>query len=189
MHHLKSLLVAIGTMFGLAVFIAVVSALVGVIAPAFADTVTGSASGSVSIPWGDFLAAGLEWARGILVAVLLGVTSIGLHKFLPNAAGAVNMVQVEQLIGRAVDYGITATEGATKGRVVAIPIANAVLEAAADYAIAAAPTLAGKVGDMLRPKIIARLGEAGLVPADASVVMTQDGATLAAPAPDAAKAA
>jgi hypothetical protein len=154
--------------------------LVGVLEPAFAQTAAAPVTGAVVIPWGDWLAPALASIRDASVAGLVALISWAVAKFIPQAQGFLEAARVEQLIGRAVDFGIASAGGAVHGKAATIPVANAVLEQALNYAIQAAPALAEKLADTLRPKIIARIAAAGLVPAAAAVTPTPATASFVA---------
>jgi hypothetical protein len=125
--------------------------------------------GVVVVPWGDWLSAVLVDVRNFILSAAGIVLSFVLTKFWPAGKAFIEAARVEQLLGRAVDFGIAAVAGATKGKTATIPIANEVLERALEYAVDAAPSLATKLAETLRPKLIARIGAAGIVPANAEV--------------------
>lgn len=119
--------------------------------PAFAQ------DGAVSVPWGDWLAGGLVYLRDAVIAGVVALIAWAARK-LPTQVGEIILAaRVEQLLARAADYGIAAVGGAVKGKSFDVRVTNQVIEAAADYAIANAPALVEKLGDTLRPKILARI--------------------------------
>ena len=74
----------------------------------------------------------------------------------------------EQLLNRALDYGLAAVAGAAKGKTLDIPIANKVLLEAAQYALDhGAPWLLKYIGD-LGPKLVARMSAAEVLGPQAS---------------------
>lgn len=58
-------------------------------------------------------------------------------------------------------------KGAAKDKVLTLPVANAVLAEAAQYAVDHAPGTTKWLGDTLKPKLIARLSAAGALPDEA----------------------
>lgn len=119
-----------------------------------ADVGLPAADGAVSIPWGDWLAAGLNWASTIIIAAV----AYGLRQ-LPSAVYAIiQQLRVEQLLERGLDFGLSATAGAIKGKALNVEIASSVIETAVEYAVANAPALVRYAGlDTLRSKFLARL--------------------------------
>lgn len=115
----------------------------------------------VVIPIGDWSIAILGSVSSCVVALLGWVVA----KWVP---AIIRPYLTDQLLGRAVDYAIAVVAGATKGKVLTLPVANQVLAEAASYAVANAPTLAKWLGNTLEPKLIARLSSAGALPAEAS---------------------
>lgn len=114
----------------------------------------------VSLPWGDWLAAAVSWGGDAIVAVILALLA-RLLAILPATVGSlVKTLQVEQLLARAVDFGINAVAGAAKGRVLTADLGSQVLAEAANYAVQHGPK--GIVDWMggpaaLREMILARL--------------------------------
>lgn len=129
-------------------------------------TATPAPSG-VSLPVGTWaVAVGSFLKEFVTPLVLLGLGVLA--RKLPAQAGAlVNAMITEQVVARAVDWGFSVTEGVAKGKTLTLPQASAVVTAAEQYAVANAPAWAKAVGDLLRPKIVARIGATGSLPADA----------------------
>lgn len=111
----------------------------------------------VSIPWGDYVAAFVGYFRDII----LSVAGMAVASYAPAFA---KQYLTNEVLGRAVDYAIAAIDGATHGKHVDVTLTNPLLEKAIEYAEMNAPSLAGKLGDTLRPKIMARLSAAGVLP-------------------------
>lgn len=137
---------------GLALLVCAVLALALWPLLAFAQT---AAPPPVVVPWGDWLAA---------VAPTIGVGVVGLITWalrqLPaQASGVLTAMRVDQLLARAVDYGVNVTQGAVRGRTLDVATGNAVLAAAMRYAVEQAPTIVAMAGGeaLVRNKIIARL--------------------------------
>jgi hypothetical protein len=167
----------------LAIFVAAIVGLclIGVIEPALAQavaTVTAPAdaptSTSVIVPYGDWLTWSLAKVRDTVVTGLSGVMLWAVVKIAPQMAAAFTQARVDALVGRAVDFAIAAVEGALHGQSVSVPVANEILRKALEYAVQGAPVLAAKIEGTIRPKIIARMAAAGVVPANASVALIPD---------------
>lgn len=116
-----------------------------------------AADDTVAVPLGDWIVQATSSLASLAVAVLMWVAA----RWLPTW---IRTQLTEQLLGRAVDYGLAVVAGAAKGRVLEIPVANAVLREAAAYAVAHAPATAKWIGDTLEPKLIARLSAIGALP-------------------------
>jgi hypothetical protein len=127
-------------------------------APAFADTVTDQAS--VTIPWGQWLS---DLAPGILDLALAGLAAgfAWICRKLPSSVvSLLSTLQVEQLLARAVTYGINAVAGAEHDKVLSVKVGNEVLAEAITYAEDHAPAwLMSFIGtpEQLAAKLIARL--------------------------------
>jgi len=119
----------------------------------------------VSVPWGDWLAGALAYVRDAVIAVVVALIGLLAKQLSPAIRDVLLAAKIEQLLTRAADYGIAAVAGAVKGKTMDVKIANEVIAEAMNYAIANAPDLAGRLGDTLRPKIVARL--APYLPAEA----------------------
>ncbi len=121
--------------------------------PAFAQA---ASSTSVVIPWGDWAAAALMTVS----AVVLPVITWGLRLLPEQLQSLVRTAQVEQLLAKAVSYGINATAGAAQGRSLTVDIGSEVARHAVGYTIEQGPRwveawLGGQEG--IRKRIIARL--------------------------------
>lgn len=118
--------------------------------------------GEASVPWGDWLS---EFIKGF--AVIAGSAALWLLRRIPSKFGAVlDMIagmtgqgRANELLEKAIVYGINTTAGAARGKVLTVKVGNEVLERAFEYALRHAPKLVTKLGGdtMLREKIIARL--------------------------------
>jgi hypothetical protein len=118
-----------------------------------------AAPSAVVIPWGDWL-AGVGSAVGDLIAVALLAALTALAARLPGPIAAIILsARAEQLLERAVGYGVNAVAGAAKGRALTVDVGSEVLAEAARYAIAQAPGLVARLGgaEALRRMIFARL--------------------------------
>jgi hypothetical protein len=109
----------------------------------------------VALPVGDW-AAGLADVAGFAVLAL----AVWALRMLPAPLyRLVMMIRAEQLVARAVDYGVQAVAGAARGRTLTVDVGNRVLAAAARYAVDAADDVVAWLGgeDAVRRKILARL--------------------------------
>jgi hypothetical protein len=116
-----------------------------------------AADGTVAVPIGDWITQSVAVVSTACVTVLTAIIA----RWAP---AWVRTYLTEQLLSRAVDYALGVVAGAAKGKVLEVPIANAVLREAATYAVEHAPTTAKWIGDTLTPKLIARLSAAGSLP-------------------------
>ena len=138
---------------------------------AFAQ-VAAPAAGGVSIPWGAWLADGLASAAS------LAVTALG-YVIARWAPAWVKSFLTDKVINDAINYGFGAVEGVVKGGQLTVASTNAILNAAASYAITYEPSVAHWLGATLRPVILAKLSAQGVVPATVSA--SSVGATILAP--------
>lgn len=121
-----------------------------------AGAIAQEAATTVAVPIGDWIGQ----ASGI-IATILGALVVWLFRQLP--AGIVQILrtmQVEQLLDKAINYGINAVAGASKDKVLTVNVGNAVVAQAAQYAIDHAPGwLIGWLGGetAIRQMVIARL--------------------------------
>lgn len=122
----------------------------------------------VVIPWGEWLAGSLAYFRDAIIGGVALAITWGARKLPGHLGDIIVAMRLEQLLKRAVDYGIAAVEGAAKDKVLTVEITNQVIAEAVTYAAKSAPVLAGKFADSLRAKILARLAAEGVVPAEAS---------------------
>lgn len=110
-----------------------------------------------SAPWGDWVTGILSHIQTVAVAAAgTGLTFLG-YRLPVIVRPLINAMVQEQWLSRAIDYGFAAVEGAVKGKVLDLKTSNAVIAHAEAYAIATAPVLASKIGDLLLPKLVARL--------------------------------
>lgn len=133
----------------------------GVGAAYAADAVAAPATSTVSIPWGDWLAAALAGSGSILALVL----SWAVKAFLPPIA---QTFITNDLIAKAVDYALAAIEDAARSKSADIRVSNAIVAEAISWINVHAPELEKRAGDSLRPLIVARLSALGVIPAEAS---------------------
>lgn len=148
------------TFAALGVAVLLVAAMVAPMAYAASET-------TVEVPIGAYVSAVADFLSQIalpVVTVIVGWAA----RMLPKAvADYLAMLRVEQLLTRAVGFGVAAVKGAADGKVYNIDVGNKVVAAALAYAIEHAPSVVAWAGgpDRLKEKIISRLE----IPANASV--------------------
>lgn len=127
--------------------------------PAFAQ----DADTSITIPWGDWLAAILGQVAASISVILLAVLT-WLSTKLPPAVQAFitteRIKQVEQILERAITYGLQQAATGVKGKTANVDVKNEAVETALQYVIDHGPAkLIAWMGgiDAIREKIIARL--------------------------------
>lgn len=114
------------------------------------------AADAVSIPYGDWIAA----AANTLIMVLTAAVAWAFRQLPANIVAILVTIRAEQVVGKAIEYGINAVAGAVKGKSLDVPIANQVIREAVAYVVAQAPAwLVSWVGgeEGLRRMIVARL--------------------------------
>lgn len=159
---------------------AVVMIGLGLLEPAFAQTavatVTAPAdaptSTQVLIPAGDWVTWTLNNLKELLSVALFTALSWAAARaamLVPALKNVLTAALMEQISKRSIDFAIAATEGAVKGKVVSIDVANEILHKGVQTFADNAPTMFRKFSDTIRPKLIARMGENGIVPPEATV--------------------
>ena len=126
---------------------------------------------TVSIPWGDWLVALLAYFQPAVITFALALVTWAVAKIGGPIGDLIKAAITEQTLSRAVDYALGAVNGAAKGKVLDLTTSNAVLGQAEAYVIANAPALASKLGELLLPKLYARLSAAGVLPPDATATL------------------
>lgn len=137
---------------------AVFAAMVAHVAPALA-------AGTVEVPIGSWV----ENVASFGTEIIFAAVAFALRKVPSSLTGLFQALRVDQLLERAVDYGLNAVVEATRGKTLNLETGSAVLGAAVQYAVNMAPTLVAWAGgeDAIRAKIFARLQLAPDVSADA----------------------
>lgn len=108
-------------------------------------------------PWLDWLAS---IANTTLVPVILGLVARVLVILPAPVASVAKTFRVEQLLTRAIVYGINAVAGAEHDKVLSVDVGNKVVAAAVNYAVNNGPQwvlkwLGGEDG--IRQRILARV--------------------------------
>ena len=108
-------------------------------AAAFAQA---AATTAVVVPIGNWAAESLPAIAEILGTLITIIVAWAL-RFLPSAfkqyITATMVAQAEQVLQRAIDYGIAAIAGATKDRQLTVDVSNSVIASALQYVISHAP--------------------------------------------------
>jgi hypothetical protein len=150
--------------------------------------------GEVVVPWGDWLAELIAAAYAIILAVVLWLVRKApksVIDMVDSISRAMGQGGMNELLEKAITYGINVTAGAVRGKTMTIKTGNEVLERATEYALRHAPGLVKKYGGLetLREKIIARLDldADAEVPAPrppvASLLQSREPQAVTAPAP------
>lgn len=132
------------------------------IVPIFAQELATVPAGetTVIVPYGNWLDAVLSNALQIAVAAVLSVVAVVSRRAPTWLAQIIKTLLTEQMLTRAIGFGINATRGAVKGRTLNFDVGSAVLAQTLAYVIDKAPAWLIKfVGgvDNLKDMILARL--------------------------------
>ncbi|AWB21259.1 hypothetical protein DA075_10330 [Methylobacterium currus] len=133
----------------------------------------------VTIPYGSWLTSAAAGIQEIVVSVIMAVIAFACRR-LPAAIGAVvRGLLTQQLVERAIAFGMSTVAGAAAGKTLSVPVGNAVLANALNYAVEHAPGwfLKWAGGEQaIRDHIIALLPmdqDASLAPATSTAVASQ----------------
>lgn len=129
-------------------------------APIPAMAADGSMDTSVTIPWGTWLSSGAGALIEVAVAGLVAAVGWLASKVSTPLASLIKTLLTEQLLTRAVTYGINAVAGAAHDKTLSVKVSNDVVRAAAQYAIDHGPSwLIEWLGtpDHIAEMVIARL--------------------------------
>lgn len=124
--------------------------------------------GSVSAPLGTLVTQALSIVEPLVLSLVGAMLAWLMARLGPELAKSLHAAHVDQVISRAIDAGFGLVEGAEKGKVLEIPVANKVIRKAAQYLVDEAPDLIKELGENLGPMLVARLSAAGALPASAS---------------------
>lgn len=115
---------------------------------------------TIVVPVGNWADAILENAASMVAALLMAVFGWLLRKLPKQMVDLLLTLRVEQIMRRAVDYGINATRGAVKGKALSFDVGNEVIAAALQRVIDSAPGfLINWMGgiEAIKAMIVARL--------------------------------
>lgn len=116
---------------------------------------------AASVPYGAWVVAFLNWIQFALTAIALWV----FNKYVPSIY---KMFVSKQAVSDAINYAITTIEGAVSGKVLTVAQTNQIIEEAINYLDQQEPAIAAWAGNTIRPKIVAWLQAAGMIPAEVS---------------------
>ena len=102
-----------------------------------ADTATDT---SITIPWGTWLSSAAGALIEVMVAALVAVVTWLASKVSTPIASLLKTLLTEQLLSRAVTYGINAVAGAAHDKALSINVSNQVVRTAAQYALDHGPS-------------------------------------------------
>ncbi|MFZ0729170.1 MAG: hypothetical protein WAM51_03475 [Methylovirgula sp.] len=131
--------------------------------PAFA-----AGTDSVNVPIGALAGQVLSVLEPLVLSLLGATLTWLMAKLGPDIAKSLHAARVDREIARAVDTGFGLVEGAEKGKVLEVPIANKVIRKAAQCLVDEAPGLFKELGESLGPILVAKLSASGALPPGAS---------------------
>jgi len=114
------------------------------------------ATETVTIPYGTWI----EHSAQVVATLILAAVGWLMRKLPASVVDILKTMKAEQLLAKAVDYGINAVSGATKGKSLSVNVGNAVVANAVQYVVDNAPGWLVKwLGgpEAIAAKIIARL--------------------------------
>ena len=175
---MNTLVKVVVTILSIAVLMSVIA--VGVVLAQ--ETATPPAT-TVSLPWGDWVLAGIGVLQPTVTLLLTGVATYVVGKFMPPwmraFAGDAAQRRVNQVLEKAVLSAIAQTKGAVAGKRLDVPLGTAVLARAAQYAIDQAPELIKHAAkdevDNLLKMLMARMESLGVAPADYDIATARGG--------------
>lgn len=129
---------------------------------------------TVTVPWGSWVAAGVDTLLPTLLTALTGVATYVVGAYVPPwlkmLAGDKAQQRVNQIITKAVNSALAQTKGAVSDKKLDITVANDVLRKAMQYAVDQAPKLISSAAkgsaENLMKMTMARMEEMGVVPAE-----------------------
>ena len=93
----------------------------------------------VTIPYGSWLTSAAAGIQEIVISVVMAVIAFACRR-LPAAVGTVvKGILTQQLVERAIAFGMSTVAGAAAGKSLSVPVGNAVLANALNYAVEHAP--------------------------------------------------
>ncbi|MCJ2033794.1 hypothetical protein, partial [Methylobacterium sp. J-068] len=123
--------------------------------PALAAEVVAAPTALV-LPVGDWLSTFFAAVVPSAVTLIAGAITVGISKVAPWAALFLSQKRIETTVQTAVDYGLNAVEGATKGAKLSVPVGSAVVAKALQRVIDSTPQrIIDKAGGL--PEIGARI--------------------------------
>lgn len=110
----------------------------------------------VTVAYGDLL----QQASGVILTLAAAAMAWAFRALPPSILTLIKVWQVDQLLAKAIEYGINTVVGASKDRTLTFDMGNAVLAKAVQYVVDHAPgwLIAWAGGpEMIRQKLIARM--------------------------------
>lgn len=143
---------------------------------AFAQT-TPTPTTEVTVPWGQWVANGLDAILPVMLTALLGVSTYVVGAYVPPwlkaIAGAAAQARVNQVLEKAVMSAVAQTKGAVLNKRLTIPVGSEVLARAAQYAVNQAPELIKNAthdsSTNLMAMLLARMEQWGIAPPNLDV--------------------
>jgi len=110
----------------------------------------------IIIPWGTYVSE----LASLIASFAFAAIVFGLRRLPGQAVAIMQTLRAEQLLQKAIDYGVNATAGAVKDKTLSVTVANEVIAKAMRYAVDnGAPKIVAWMdgADGIGQKLIARL--------------------------------
>lgn len=95
--------------------------------------------GALTIPWGEWVAAGLGTVSATLVPVAAAALAAGVARVAPWASSILTRQRIETAIRAGADYGQNAVAGAVRGKSVSVDLGAAVVAAGTKHVVETTP--------------------------------------------------
>jgi hypothetical protein len=115
---------------------------------------------TVVVPVGTWVEQVLAAVQSSLAVIIAAVVAWAFRNLPKSVVSILRTLQIEQVLTRAADYGISATRGAVKGKTLDVNVGNEAVAKAVQYAVDNAPRwLIDWAGgpEAIKDKIIARI--------------------------------
>jgi hypothetical protein len=136
--------------------------------PALAANASSADVGSLNVPIGALLTQTLAVLEPLVVSLVGAMLTWLMARLGPELTRSLHAAHIEAAISRAIDTGFALVEGAEKGKVLEVPVANKVIRKAAQCLVNEAPGLFQELGKNVGPMLVANLSAAGALPPGAS---------------------
>jgi hypothetical protein len=124
----------------------------------------------IVVPWGLWVQSLIDGGQEFLVLVITALVAWGMRNMFPAAYKFLMMFVSEQAIKRAVEQAIARARGAVAGKTATVDVSNVVLKEAGEFLVHdVSKFLLRFIGNnwpTVRNKILARMVEQGIVPAN-----------------------
>lgn len=94
---------------------------------------------SVTVPWGDTVAAAAQAVTGLLLPLAVTAVTAALARLAGPLRTLVTATLVERLVRNVGDYAVNAVAGAVRGRTLSVPVGSAVIARAVQRGLDEAP--------------------------------------------------